>query len=65
MGGCFVWGINLMNIMGFLLLGESRVTHDTDGKTGIPVVMSANSQAFRGLCQTNYTGDSIFHSNGL
>lgn len=44
-----------MNIMGFLLLGESRVTHDTDGKNRDPVVMFTNSQAFRGFCQTNYT----------
>lgn len=38
-----------MNIMGFLLLGESRVTHDTDGKNRDPVVMFTNSQAFRGF----------------
>lgn len=41
--------------MGFLLLAESRVTHDTDGKKCDPVMMFANSQAFGGMCQTNYT----------
>lgn len=54
-----------MNIMGFLLLAESRVTHDTDGKKHDPV-MFANSQAFRGMCQTNYTVHcGIFHPDGL
>lgn len=55
-----------MNIMGFLLLGESRVTHDTDGKNRDPEAMFPNSQAFRGLCQTNYTAHgSIFHLDVL
>lgn len=44
-----------MHIMGFLLLGESRVKHDTDGKTGILWSCLADSQAFRGLCQANHT----------
>lgn len=43
-----------MGIMGFLLLGESRVTHDRDGKTGIlwfPRHLGANAKQI-----TKYTG---------